>query len=218
MNELNKFGVQRRGIKWSVRLVKSILTNRTYFDINTFILSRKNRRDEVFTVKSLPIIPDYVFLENQEKLDAHNTICSSTLRSNTQVTNNSKLKLVNKTKKLTSSKDANINKALLNDVALCGTCRSKLTLIETNSRIQYVCSKENVKDYDFCNFNPVEQAKLETKVVTFLRRTAFKRGFANVTDQQVIDKIGLISKNNVCNIVIKSKKDSTVRIKLAPTK
>lgn len=223
--ELNEFGVQRRGIKWSVRLVESILSNRIYFDSNIFLLRRKNSQDEIFIVKNLPIIPAHVFQANQAKLDDKlNTICSPSLSPYKDITKTSKLKLLKKTKKLTSSKvtnnEVNISrdKALLCEIAICGSCRNKLTLIKTESGFKYVCSKQNIKDYGFCKFNPIEQVNLETKVVTFLRRTAFKRGFANVSNQQVIDKIGQITKNNICNIVIKSKKDSTVRIKLVPTK
>ena len=70
MDELNEFGVQRRGAKWSVRLVESILTNRIYSDLNIFILKRKNKQDEIFIISTLPIIPSQVFEDNQSQFNS----------------------------------------------------------------------------------------------------------------------------------------------------
>lgn len=224
-DELNEFGIQRRGTNWTVRLVETVLTNHIYLDSNIFILRRKNKQDEIFIVENLPIIPSQVFEDNQSQFNSKpKYTCRSTpLSSHYEVVQNPKLKRLKNTQKLISSKtsnkdaDINIDKALLSEIAKCGTCKSKLTLIKNESGFKYVCSKNNIKEYDFCSFTPIGKTYLETKVVTFLRRTAFKRGFSNVTNQQVVDKIEQISKNNICDIVIKSKKDSTVRIKLLPT-
>jgi hypothetical protein len=212
-DELNEFAVIRKigGGKWSAKQVEDVLTNRIYFDCDSFILRRKNKQDELFIINNLPIIPAQIFQANQLRFNNRsNQNCLLSTSSNNKV-KSSKLR----TKKL---KTTNISEdeALLSGLCVCGTCKSRLILIKTGAGFKYVCSKENIKDYDFCNFTPVEQLVLEAKIVTFLRRTAFKRGFANVTNQQVIEKIGLITKKNICKTFIKSKKDSTVRIKLVP--